>query len=335
MRFGPLLAAVTLRLMAMFGGGVVAYPNPGYVTGNITVHDPNICRQGDTWFLFSTDPGLTIRTSTDRINWTYRGRVWAPGQSPWTEQYTGQSDGSLWAPDCTITGGVFYLYYAASSFGSQNSAIFLAKSTTGLPGSWTDEGIVTSTTSANDYNAIDPSLLIDGDKWWLALGSWWTGIKLISLVPSTGKPASSTVYALAKRSNGIEGANLVKNGAYYYLFTSWDRCCAGLSSTYNVRVGRATNVTGPYVDQAGLALMSGGGTLVLSTHDSVVGPGGQSVYKDSDAWVIDYREYQDRPVIDLSVESRMMWLVLDYYTSTSSNLGINLLDFSSGWPVVY
>jgi hypothetical protein len=33
------------------------------------------------------------------------------------------------------------------------------------------------------------------------------------------------------------------------------------------------------------------GTLVLGTHDSVVGPGGQHVYKDFDAWVIDYRTY--------------------------------------------
>ncbi|ELU39193.1 hypothetical protein AG1IA_06773 [Rhizoctonia solani AG-1 IA] len=27
------------------------------------------------------------------------------------------------------------------------------------------------------------------------------------------------------------------------------------------------------------------GTLILSTHDSIIGPGGQHVYKDSDAWI--------------------------------------------------
>jgi len=313
LRFNLSLAA--LSLLSVFSRVVAAYPNPGWVTGNIDIHDPSICHDTNsgTWFLFSTDPGLSIRTSTDRINWTLVGTVWATDQATWTDQYTGTSNGPLWAPDCTIVNGVFYLYYAASSFGSQTSAVFLAKSTTGLPGSWSDQGLVTSTTPANNYNAIDANLLIDGNKWWLVLGSWWNGIKLMELTPGTGKPSGSTIYSLATRGNGIEAASLIKNGAYYYLFTSWDRCCSGLSSTYNVRVGRATNVTGPYTDQAGVALLSGGGTLILGTHDSVVGPGGQSVFKDTDAWVIDYH----------------------YYTSTTSKLGINLLDFSSGWPVVY
>ncbi|KAG8747932.1 hypothetical protein FRC10_010551 [Ceratobasidium sp. 414] len=326
-------------LASVLGGLVSAYPNPGTVTGNVNVHDPSILNRS----LHSanplskptaTDVGISIRTSTDssneaypntRINWTLVGTVWATNQATWTDAYTGTSNGNLWAPDCTYKSGTFYLYYAASSFGSQNSAIFFAKSTTGLPGSWTNQGLVTSTSSANDYNAIDPNLIIDGSNWWLALGSYWTGIKLIPLSSSTGKPSSSTVYSLAKRtanSGAIEAPIIVKNGSYYYLFTSWDKCCSGTSSTYNIRVGRATrllylplidSITGPYVDQAGVALMSGGGTLILGSHDSIIGPGGQSVFKDTDAWVIDYH----------------------WYTSTASKLGINLLDFSSGWPVVY
>ncbi|CAE6468438.1 unnamed protein product, partial [Rhizoctonia solani] len=203
-----------------------------------------------------------------------------------------------------------------SSFGSQNSAIFFAKSTTGLPGSWTNQGLVISTSSSNDYNAIDPGLIIDGSNWWLTFGSFWTGIKLVQLGSSTGKPSTSTIYSIAQRTaNGgaIEAPVIVKNGSYYYLFTSWDKCCSGTSSTYNVRVGRSTSITGPYVDQSGVALTSGGGTLVLASHDSIIGPGGQSVFQDTDAWVIDYH----------------------YYTSSGSWLGMNLLDFSSGWPVAY
>ena len=42
-------------------------------------------------------------------------------------------------------------------------------------------------------------------------------------------------------NNGaVEGSTLWKAGSYYYLFTSWDNCCKGLSSTYNIRVGRST-----------------------------------------------------------------------------------------------
>jgi len=156
----------------------------------------------------------------------------------------------------------------------------------------------------------------DDGNWWLVFGSYWTGIKLIPLSASTGKPSSSAIYPLAAReTNGgaIEAPLLFKYGGYYYLFTSWDRCCAGTSSTYNIRVGRATSVTGPYEDQSGVPLILGGGTLVLGSHNSIIGPGGQSVYQDTDAVVLDYH----------------------WYTSTTSNLGINFLNFSTGWPVAY
>ncbi|KAF8678779.1 Glycosyl hydrolases family 43 [Rhizoctonia solani] len=314
MRFS--FSTVALSALSLVSG-VLAYPWPGRVTGSLDVHDPTMCRDSaGKWFLFSTGVGIPIRTSTDRINWTLVGTVWSPGQATWITPYTGGTDKDIWAPDCTYKNGQFYLYYATSTFGSRNSAIFFAKSSTGLPGSWSHQGQVLATSTSNDYNAIDPNLIIDGNNWWLTFGSYWSGIKLVQLSPSTGKPSSSTVYSIAKRTAGggaVEAPILVKNGNYYYLFTSWDKCCSGTSSTYNVRVGRSTSITGPYVDQAGVALTSGGGTLILSTHDSIIGPGGQHVYKDSDAWVIDYH----------------------YYTSTGSLLGINLLDFSSGWPVLY
>lgn len=285
------------------------------MTGNTAVHDPTMCKDNSgKYFVFSTAVGIEIRTSTDRTAWTLVGKVWPNGAS-WTDTYTGTSNGNLWAPDCTYKDGTFYLYYSASSFGSQKSAIFFAKSTTGLPGSWTNEGLVTSTSSSNNYNAIDPNLLIDGSNWYLSLGSFWTGIKLEALSASTGKPSSSSVSSLAQRTAGggaIEASVIFKYGSYYYLFTSWDKCCAGTSSTYNIRVGRSSSATSGYVDKSGVALTSGGGTLVLGSHDSIIGPGGQDIMQDGDG-----------PI-----------LVYHYYTSSGSFLGINRLDFSSGWPVV-
>ncbi|KAF8708255.1 Glycosyl hydrolases family 43, partial [Rhizoctonia solani] len=311
------LSAITLSALSLVSGVFAAYPNPGKVSGSVDVHDPAICRDSaGKYFLFSTAPGIAIRTSTDRTNWSYAGTVWAAGQATWTDKYTKTSNGNLWAPDCTYKNGQFYLYYSASSFGSRNSAIFFAKSSTGLPGSWSNQGLVISTTDSNDYNAIDPNLITDGNNWWLSFGSFWTGIKLVQLGSSTGKPSSSTIYSIAKRTAGggaVEAPIIVKNGSYYYLFTSWDKCCSSTSSTYNIRVGRSTSITGPYVDKSGVALTSGGGTEILASHGSIIGPGGQHVYKDSDAWVLDYH----------------------YYTSSGSLLGVNLLDFASGWPVVY
>ncbi|KAF8756523.1 Glycosyl hydrolases family 43 [Rhizoctonia solani] len=248
------------------------------VTGSLDVHDPTMCRDSaGKWFLFSTGVGIPIRTSTDRLTGPGRS-VWSPGQATWITPYTGGTDKDIWAPDCTYKNGQFYLYYATSTFGSRNSAIFFAKSSTGLPGSWSHQGQVLATSTSNDYNAIDPNLIIgDGNNWWLTFGSYWSGIKL----PSTGKPSSSTVYSIAKRTAGggaVEAPILVKNGNYYYLFTSWDKCCSGTSSPTMFALGALLgwanakldyvfvfiltspySITGPYVDQAGVALTSGGG----------------------------------------------------------------------------
>ena len=306
----------TLLAMASLLTTVLAQVGPGYVTGDIAVHDPTMCKdKNGKWYLFSTAPGIDIRTSTDRTNWVYAGRVFPNGQATWTDQYTGTRDGNIWAPDCYYNGNEFLLYYAASSFGSQKSAIFLAKSTSGNSGTWQNLGLVTSTTSANNYNAIDPNLVIDNGRWWLSIGSYWTGIKMFTVDPSTGKPNGGSTLSIASRPNAggaLEASSIYKNGNYWYLFVSWDKCCSGTSSTYNIRVGRSSSVTGPFVDQNNVALTNGGGTLVLGTHGSVIGPGGQDVYTDSDG-----------PI-----------LVYHYYTAQGQKLGINRLSFSSGWPVV-
>ncbi|TDL15577.1 arabinanase [Rickenella mellea] len=313
MYFSAPLKAFAVTLSAVvFAHAVVG---PGKVTGDIAVHDPTMCKDstGKYW-VFSTGTGLDIRTSTDRTAWTRVGVVW-PNGAPWTDAYTNTTNGVLWAPDCTYANGEFNLYYAASTFGSQKSAVFFAKSKTGLPGSWTNYGLVTSTAKGNNYNAIDPNLIIDNGDWYLSIGSFWTGIKEMTLSSSTGKPTSGTVTSIAQRtanSGAIEASVIYKYGTYYYLFTSWDLCCKGTSSTYNIRVGRSSSVKGPFADKSNVPLMNGGGTLVLGTHDSIIGPGGQDLFTDSDG-----------PI-----------LVYHYYTSTGSNLGINRLDFSSGWPVV-
>jgi arabinan endo-1,5-alpha-L-arabinosidase len=210
------------------------------------------------------------------------------------------------------------MYYAASTFGSRKSAIFLATSSTGLSGSWTNQGLVIESSDSNDYNCIDPNLFVDASgKWWLSFGSFWSGIKMVALNSSTGKRSDSTILSIAKRTdNGgaIEAPFVTSHGGYYYLWVSFDLCCKGASSTYRVMVGRSSSVTGPYVDKSGKAMTSGGGTEVLAGHGSIHGPGGQSVFTDSDADVLVYHYYAD---------------------SGASYLGINLIRYDNGWPVVY
>ena len=71
----------------------LAQPGPDRVTGNVNVHDPTMCKDANgKYFLFATGPGLRIRTSPDRINWTYEGHVWPDG-APWTDEFTKTSNG--------------------------------------------------------------------------------------------------------------------------------------------------------------------------------------------------------------------------------------------------
>ncbi|WSQ08766.1 arabinan endo-1,5-alpha-L-arabinosidase [Streptomyces sp. NBC_01231] len=317
-RRAALLAVPAAVLLALIPSSASAYPNPGRVTGDVVVHDPTMIRNSSgRYLLYGTGGGLGYKTSTDRINFTNGGDAF--GSKPgWWSSYASEA----WAPDISYQGGKYLMYYAVSTFGSNKSAIGLATSSTGLPGSWSDQGTVYTSTTSSDYNAIDPNLFVNDDgKWWLSFGSWWTGIKMIQINPATGKQLSSntTRYSLASRPTGtkaVEAPYIVKRNGSYYLFASYDTCCAGTSSTYKVKVGRASSVTGPYRDKNGVAMTNNGGTPVLESHGSVIGPGGQSIMNDADGDLIVYHYY-------------------DGNANGTPKLGINLLNWSSGWPVAY
>lgn len=262
-----------------------------FVPGEIDdpVHDPAIIRDGNQYVVFSTgilrdaeDPGgIFIRTADKGLDksWNSVGEIPAPD---WVKEY---GSFHLWAPQVVKSQGTFYLYYAASSFGTNNSAIGVASSKTPAdPDSWEDHGpVVTSSTGTVDYNAIDPHVFQDKGQWWITFGSYFSGIQLQQLNSNMTETEGET-QTIASRpdtsSNPIEAPTIYEKNGYYYLFTSWDRCCAGLDSNYKIAVGRADNVTGPYYDQDGVPLLEGGGTILLESEGNQVGPGGQDVFFD-------------------------------------------------------
>jgi arabinan endo-1,5-alpha-L-arabinosidase len=318
------LVLVLVLLVASMGVAAPAsaadYPGPGRVTGDVRVHDPSMVKAPDgRYILVHTADGIGIKTSTDRTAFRNAGTVW-PNGAPWTTGYT-EGSRNLWAPDLTYRDGQYYLYYSASTFGSSNSAIFLATSPTAAAGSWTNRGLIVSTTSSSGYNAIDPNLVVDQQgAWWLTFGSFWSGIKMIRLNSGTGTRSTSdtAVRAVAQRttnSGSVEAPFIFRHGGYYYLFVSFDFCCRGAASTYRTMVGRSTSITGPYTDRNGTRMTSGGGTEILAGHGAVHGPGHPAVLPDSDADILVYHYYND---------------------AGTALLGINLLAWdSAGWPYVY
>ncbi|HKO90585.1 MAG TPA: family 43 glycosylhydrolase, partial [Polyangiaceae bacterium] len=87
-----------------------------------------------------------------------------------------------------------------------------------------------------------------------------------------------TVHALASRGGGpIEAPFVVRRCGYYYLFVSFDKCCVGTDSTYNINVGRSQQLLGPYLDKTGKSMMNGGGTLLVKGAGRYHGPGHNAV----------------------------------------------------------
>ena len=163
-----------------------------------------------------------------------------------------------------------------------------------------DQGKIIGSNVSDDWNAIDPNVIVDEqDQPWLAFGSFWSGIKLRKLDRATGRLSSEdqTLYSLASRPRtaelpgAIEAANIIRKNNNYYLFVSFDFCCRGKDSTYNIRVGRARRVTGPYVDRSGKPMMEGGGTLVISGGERWAGPGHCSILQEKDGERLVYHAY--------------------------------------------
>ncbi len=306
----------------------------------VYVHDPAIIKDGDTWYLFSTASGpdhkgqIPIRCSKDLHRWTLCGHVfdqipeWIKKESPNTRD--------LWAPDLSYFAGEFHLYYAFSIFGKNISGIALLTNKTLNPGSpnfhWINHGLVLRSRTEDDFNAIDPNLILDKKgQPWLAFGSFWTGIKMRKIDAKTGllSTKDTKLYSLAKRARpknlpadrpnlpgnwqAIEAPFIVRHDGYFYLFVSFDLCCRGVKSNYKTMVGRSKNVNGPYVDAEGKPMMDGGATPLLLGNKRWLGPGGESLLQQKDG------------------DDIIVFHAYDAQTGKPS-LQISTIDWKGGWP---
>ena len=261
-------------------------------------HDPVMIKQDSVYYLFTTGNGISVASSTDMKNWTRLAPVFSSKPEWITEEIVpGFRGNHLWAPDISFVNGTYYLYYSASAFAKNTSAIGVATNKTLHPSDpdfkWVDHGIVVHSVPNRDFwNAIDPNLIMAGrNEGWLAFGSFWGGLKLVKLSPdllSLAQPEEWYTIARQPRTfalddtdpgdGAIEAPFIYRHYQYYYLFVSVDYCCRGLDSTYKILVGRSRNVEGPYVDKDGVLLSRGGGTLVAEGNEDWAAVGHCSAY---------------------------------------------------------
>jgi arabinan endo-1,5-alpha-L-arabinosidase len=246
--------------------------------GMIGIHDPSTVIVCDgNYYVYGTGRGISVLTSTNGFDWR-RGQRVMDRIPDSVKQFVPQNDGqSVWAPDIIKLNGRYYLYYAVSAWDSFVSAVGLMTSPTLNPKNpdykWTDCGMVVHSSEGENLNAIDPGVCLAPDgTLWISYGSYHGNIELVQLDPQTGLriATNSPVTIIASQS---EASDVIFHGGNFYLFVNHGSCCQGSNSTYNIRVGRAQKITGPYFDRDGEPMTEGGGTLFIAAQGNDIGPG--------------------------------------------------------------
>lgn len=300
------------RFVAALAAGLAFATAPGLATdrqptlsGDIRIHDPSVIALPDGSFVAyetgragMTRGAIGIRTSPDGLVWTEAGSI-GKGVPKWAAEVLGYRSQNIWAPSVSKHGDTYFLYYSVSSFGINASAIGLMTATAidaRAPGEgWVDQGLVLRSTVKDNFNAIDPWRIDTSDgRAFLAFGSFWDGIRMRELDPVSGKLVAEDTPMLpiaSRQGAGIEAPSIIEHQGKFYLFVSFDQCCKGVQSSYNIRVGRADAVTGPYLDRDGVPMLTGGGTLLLGGTGRFIGPGGQEAIHTSTGAMLAFHYY--------------------------------------------
>jgi arabinan endo-1,5-alpha-L-arabinosidase len=224
------------------------------------------------------------------------------------------------APDVIHIGDKYFLYIAANS-GPTKADINLLTNKTLDPNSpdykWEEGGVVASSDGIEDCNAIDPGVLLDPTtkRLWLVYGSYFGYIRLVELDPKTGKRLNPAEKPRNIAINS-EASIMIYHDGWYYLLVTHGSCCRGADSGYNIRVGRAKKVTGPFLDNMGVDMIQGGGKLFAASSGRVIGPGHFGLFDLGDG-----------------VQRFSLHYEADLDRGGASVLDIRPLLWKDGWPV--
>ena len=275
-------------------------------SGQPYIHDPSTLAECDgKWYTFGTGGGGII--SED--GWSWHSGADRPGGGA--------------APDMLKIGDRYLCIYGATGGGlggGHAGRILTMWNKTLDPKSpdfkWSEAIEVCYSDGMEDQDAIDPGLLLDPTtgRLWVSYGTYFGTIRLIELDPKTG----FRVKGNKEKDIAIdcEASDLMYRNGWYYLLGTHGTCCDGVNSTYNIVVGRAKKVTGPYLDNVGRDMFHGGGKMVIAAGDRVCGPG-----------------HFGRTIIDEGVEIMSCHYEADFDQGGRSVLGIRPLLWKNEWPV--
>lgn len=274
----------------------IPYSNP---VANTSLPDPTLIKASDgSFYLYATEDtrGMPIMHSKDLTSWEWTNKtVFNDYTRP-----TWLLGGGLWAPDINYIKDKYVLYYALSTWGEVHSNGIGIGTADNPQGPFIDNGKLFSSDEIGVRNSIDPDLFVDDDgKNYLSWGSLGGGLYMVETSnDGLSIPTGATIKKVG--GNDMEGVYVHKRGNYYYLFASIGTCCAGVNSTYQLVVGRASALKGPYLNKSNNSMLNGNYSVVVSGNSTFKGPGHCSqIIKDDDGddWILlhgyDTRENSD------------------------------------------
>ncbi|MEL6583017.1 MAG: arabinan endo-1,5-alpha-L-arabinosidase [Pseudomonadota bacterium] len=271
--------------------------------------------------------GLEVwERSDDQAPWTFSNCLFEE-KPAWIQTELPGNEGAFWAPDITPEGHL--VYSVSAGFDDLANCAGLAYRD---DDGWRDSGApltcIFGLQDGREVSSIDPSVFhaFDGTPFLVTGGGMIHGAELD---PKTLRPLSGDwfepghpdwpVLAHGPMEEGergwVEASYILPHDGFYYLFVNWGGCCAGLDSTYEIRVGRSQEPLGPYLDRDGRDMVDGGGSVLLSSSGNRIGPGHASTRRTTNGLVLGYHFY-DR------LREGLPWQ------------GENRLLFEDGWPVV-
>lgn len=278
-------------------------PIPQYplAPGRVAIHDPAIVEDRGTYYIFGTH--RRCARSTDLVHWerfennlsrdpeSALGGIW----DAWPKQPENPDlNGNTWAPDVIWNPvmGKWCMYLSVNGHDFRSVIVLLTADR--LDGDWTYVGPVVYSgfdasnvdrtdvprvlgeQAAHDLpdrylslkdtriNAIDAApILCEHGEMWMSVGSWFGGIWMFRLDPTTGLRDYTAAYPFVKDAcdpyygvkaaggywNSGEGSYFVRKNGWWYLFLSYG--WLGTTGGYQIRIFRSKHLLGPYVDQNG------------------------------------------------------------------------------------
>ena len=266
--------------------------------GRVAIHEPAGVEDRGTCYIFGTH--RRCARSTDLVHWerfennlsrdpeSALGGIW----EAWPKQPENPDlNGNTWAPDVIWNPvmGKWCMYLSVN--GHEFRSVIVLLTADRLDGDWTYVGPVVysgftkvnvnrtdveqvlgedadltryQSQSDTGINAIDPTVKTDEDgTMWMVYGSWFGGVWMFKLDPTTGLRDYTATYPYVKDAcdpyygvkvaggywNSGEGSYFVRKNGWWYLFLSYG--WLGTTGGYQIRIFRSKHLTGPYVDQNG------------------------------------------------------------------------------------